>query len=462
MKRLIAYLCLIGLIGATAQAQLPIHYNSVTSDVSKIKGNYDGCNLKWLGFNTQSNSIFVKQGANWVDMDALSLSYKISRNTPDGGVVTYVLSSDINVTDSNAVFTVANTNVPPNGTYLLEMFSWTGSTNPSATLLQGKITVNQSLYEEGDDLFPWPDASNIYVTKLVAGTGVTLSPSSGLGDVTISASSGGGGGGDVTSVAGRTGDVVIVSVDLADFTSSVGTNADVVANTAKIGYTEALVNANVSVASNTAKVAYTDAGNVALLDAVFNYFTGDAQYNATSGNMQITEDSGFMTVLFFNYAAEAMRLRHDGIYYSNSDSQVVDIANQILKDDLGTWQSEGPATGGIQIVNYDTLTNKVESYGYGVGDFLADGSVPMTGDFNGGGQSATGLVDVIASGTNSSFGAVSLTSTNPAGISLTTAGGIRTDYDSTNSCTKMWWAASNRWAQVQIIGAQTNVTFVSP
>jgi hypothetical protein len=41
-------------------------------------------------------------------------------------------------------------------------------------------------------------------------------------------------------------------------------------------------------------------------------------------------------------------------------------------------------------------------------------------------------------------------------------GPLTIQQSSTNNCTFQWWAASNRWAMVQILNATTNVTFVSP
>ena len=45
---------------------------------------------------------------------------------------------------------------------------------------------------------------------------------------------------------------------------------------------------------------------------------------------------------------------------------------------------------------------------------------------------------------------------------LEVVGDIRATQNATNNCTLQYWAASNRWALVQIINSQTNVTFTSP
>jgi len=53
--------------------------------------------------------------------------------------------------------------------------------------------------------------------------------------------------------------------------------------------------------------------------------------------------------------------------------------SKLYDDGLGgIWQSEGTATNGEQIVNYQTMV----AQGYGTGDMKADGSVPMTGSLD--------------------------------------------------------------------------------
>ena len=196
-KTLFSILCFIGL---SAQAQLPFRGNAVTSDISKIKGDFDTFSWKWLGYNSQSNNFYIKNGSSWLDLDGLYVGYKMSRNTATGQV-TYVSSTNVTITDSNVYFDIANTNVPPNGTYLFEMFAWTPvTTNTSVSLAQGKITISQSLYQEDDGAFPWPasvtslvnyltiaSAASTYVSNIINGgaSGSTGTISRSGADVTI-------------------------------------------------------------------------------------------------------------------------------------------------------------------------------------------------------------------------------------------------------------------------------------
>jgi len=217
MKKLAPLSLALSMFAMAAYAQLPLNHNASTSDVTKVTGNFDTFSWKWLGHTSQTNDFFVKSGSTWVDLDAVNVGYKISRNT-NTGLVTYVNSTNVTITDSNVTFNVANTNIPPNGTYLFELYSWTGATtNQSASLAQGKVKVNQSLYQEGDASYPWPAAQ--FVEQIVAGVGVTISPATGVGVVTIN-------GGQYTNIfagAGTTGAVTSAAGDAGKFLKADGT-----------------------------------------------------------------------------------------------------------------------------------------------------------------------------------------------------------------------------------------------
>jgi len=163
----------------------------------------------------------------------------------------------------------------------------------------------------------------------------------------------------VTSVAGRTGAVVIVSADLADLETTISNNVDV--------------------ALNTGKTNYSDSGNVALLDTYSVFSTSNKHTRS------YFSDGSSIT---------ASELRHA------NGSAMIDWPAYTLKSNEGVWLSEGQATSGDQIVNYTNMTTYVAAQGYGVGDFLADGSVKATGDFGMGGNSITNLASESASVSN--------------------------------------------------------------
>ena len=72
----------------------------------------------------------------------------------------------------------------------------------------GALASGDNISELNNDAGYISDAG---VTKLVAGTNITLDPSTGVGDVTIHAAGGGGGGGAVDSVNGQTGVVILTA-----------------------------------------------------------------------------------------------------------------------------------------------------------------------------------------------------------------------------------------------------------
>ena len=88
----------------------------------------------------------------------------------------------------------------------------------------GFLRYNTDLgYFEGYANEDWSQVGG--VNKIIAGTGVTISPNDGIGTVTIN-SSGGGGGGAVESVNSKTGVVVLNAADVGAATAEQGALAD--------------------------------------------------------------------------------------------------------------------------------------------------------------------------------------------------------------------------------------------
>lgn len=230
MKRLVLALCLLA---SVASAQLT-RQNAVTSDVSKIKGNFDGFRWNWLGYNSQSNSFYITNGFTgaWLDLDGTNVGYKMSQNTSTGQV-TYVSSTNVTISDSNVTFQIANTNIPPNGRYLFEVYGWTDNTNSSMTLAQGSVNVSQSLYQQDDGTFPWPasqtslvnyvtiDTFNTHTSLTYTAHGGVVTGATGVGTISaaltngnLTISSTGGGGTNTLEEVLTAGNIATNDIDL--------------------------------------------------------------------------------------------------------------------------------------------------------------------------------------------------------------------------------------------------------
>lgn len=407
MRKLIA---LFLLTASVAYAQFPMRYNSVTSDVAKVTGNFDTFAWKWAGADSQTNSIYVKNGSAWVDLDGDSVYYKISRNTSTG-VVTYISSSNVSVVDSNVAFVVSNTNIPPNGSYLFEMYAVNGSI--SRTLAQGKITVFQSLYQEGDGMYPWPIIDGVSVTKLIAGSGISLSPTNGLGAVTITSTASGGGTNhaELTNLAwtdsGHTGTAGRLAgffeggaAGYGGFGAGVYLDGDdniAISNAVLAGaaagalYVGDVVAANVNafLATNTAhgfKAAGSDgfqiisSGNSTCVtfgagggcSAQFGdgaNFQGQVQVaslNVTNGNLTVSDNviGNDGSIALINSAQDSGIGIADGVVAIGSTngltlSQASGAVLITLPADNTPAEVNTDAVGGDDIVNYDTMTNYV-------------------------------------------------------------------------------------------------------
>jgi len=100
----------------------------------------------------------VTQNGTVQDMSAAVVAFKVSRLVHDSTQTTaFINTTNITRSTTNIVWFLDATNIPPNGTYMAELWSYTGaSTNYSRTLAQGRVTVINSLYDDEDATFPWP------------------------------------------------------------------------------------------------------------------------------------------------------------------------------------------------------------------------------------------------------------------------------------------------------------------
>lgn len=160
MKKL---LTAIFILYAAVAYGLTSHSNINTVDVSKITGRWDSWNWKWAGYNSQTCTIYFTDGGSSLSVAGDNILFKIARDT-ETGQVTYINNTNVTAATASCAWSVSFTNIPPNGDYLAELWSYSGSeTNFTRTLGQGKITVFNSIYGNDDSTYPWPSTTDSMV-----------------------------------------------------------------------------------------------------------------------------------------------------------------------------------------------------------------------------------------------------------------------------------------------------------
>jgi len=153
MKKLILLLMLIGSVAWG----FPLNENVVTSDVTDVRGDFDTFQWRWRGYDSQTNNFWINSDGTYIDLSNYIVGFKVSRNT-ETGKLAYINTTNVNISVSNVNFSIANTNIPPDGKYFAELWCYDKiTTNVSRTLAQGMINVTDSLYDDGDGTFPWPE-----------------------------------------------------------------------------------------------------------------------------------------------------------------------------------------------------------------------------------------------------------------------------------------------------------------
>jgi len=167
MNKLYTILVLTALALSSASAQFT-HTNSATVDAYEVTGNFDSYSWEWIGADSQSNTFYITFNGTPADLSSATLGWKMSLNTSTGKL-DYLIVPDSDITYSatgTVTFAVANTNIPPDNTYLTELFAYTGATNVTRTLAQGIVDVRQSLYESDSEYtFPTSVDPADYVIK---------------------------------------------------------------------------------------------------------------------------------------------------------------------------------------------------------------------------------------------------------------------------------------------------------
>ena len=304
MRKLISLLLLIA--GTASAVDLNVRHFYVTNDVSSARPAVSP--LRWYAGESVEMDLHVTRGSDPVDLSGAGM-YPRWEVFKDGDTTNaYIESTGTIVTATNGYITFDLTpelaNLPAD-----EYVSYVKLYQP----VSGTNRYVGMVYKTDAQVYWSPSATNFTyqgpytnavapITSLIAGDNITLSPASGLGDVTISAT-----------------------------VSESGTNT----------LPEVLAAGNTSGASDI------------ILSA---------------SGLDQSRRIGFIV--------------NDGIA-PHTTNYLDSILDGSIRYAGSTMASQSWVT----------------AQGYGVGDFLADGSVAMAGDLNAGGQSLTGASNITASGT---------------------------------------------------------------
>ena len=241
MRKTLAIMMIM--FAVNSYAAFPEHSNISTVNIDKITGNWDSFNWKWAGYNSQTNSMVIQNNSGGVNLTGFIANGKLSRYS-ETGLVTYFAATNMTISNSNIMWTMSYTNIPPNGTYLCEGFVYEGATtNLTRTIWQGKVTVFDSIYGDNDSNYPFTYGTNLieylkivtaqatYVSNIIyggqSGTGAitrtgadvtVVFPAAGSGSGIASWTAGTGltNAGTATDPTGRLNAASIASLALAD------------------------------------------------------------------------------------------------------------------------------------------------------------------------------------------------------------------------------------------------------
>ena len=180
MKRLIATV-LCGLLAATgAFAAFPTNTSTKTIALDKLKPDFTDFRFSWRGYDSQSVTFTIETtSGTGLDMTGSLASFQATKQVAGGSNVAFIAisTSDTTIATSNITFTVAYTNIPPDGVYKAELFLQDAST-PVVTrsLGRGTIKVEQSLFASDASDFTFPsltatlaDLSDVILTGTAQG-----------------------------------------------------------------------------------------------------------------------------------------------------------------------------------------------------------------------------------------------------------------------------------------------------
>lgn len=192
MKKTLAIMAVIALLGSPAYAAFFVNTTAWTNDIDSVSY-FKDFTRHWSGEDDQTITLTFSNAAGWVDLTTYSVGARISQ---PGVTFVSVLPADITIDGSNITFDVARTNVPPPSGYDFEVRAWEGAaTNLAKSILKATINVDRSLYSD-TDAYPYPgNPTNLtdYLliatadTQFVATAGDTMTGTLLMGTNTVNA-----------------------------------------------------------------------------------------------------------------------------------------------------------------------------------------------------------------------------------------------------------------------------------
>ena len=143
-------ICSIFLLAvAPAFALITEHTNTVSLTLADVcDGSFNDFKFQISGYDSQ----VFKFNYN-VDLIGMSCTFRLTKPI-EGTVYLDVGANDITVNSTSVTFTVAQSNIPPPGSYYGELLSYnTGVANVYRSIAQGKVPITWSLYLNDADYF---------------------------------------------------------------------------------------------------------------------------------------------------------------------------------------------------------------------------------------------------------------------------------------------------------------------
>ena len=140
MKKLTTITLAVMLAAGSAWAAFPTHANTKTLALDKLKPDFTDFRFDWKGYDSQTVTFTIETTSGTaLDMTGYLASFRADGQVTGQTNRTFVsiATSATTISVSNITFTVAYTNVPPNGVYKAELFLEDAAT-PTVTRSLGR------------------------------------------------------------------------------------------------------------------------------------------------------------------------------------------------------------------------------------------------------------------------------------------------------------------------------------